>query len=110
MENSNDTIGNRTRDLPACSAVPQHNNSNTLRKMQFKISVSSVAILGTLSTKRLSNAMYAFTNKQLISFTKLIRRSISALPGEVQACLYSECVRANHSTVLRATLCPRATG
>jgi hypothetical protein len=22
MENSNDTIGNRTRDLPACSAVP----------------------------------------------------------------------------------------
>jgi len=23
MENSNDTIGNRTRDLPACSAVPQ---------------------------------------------------------------------------------------
>jgi hypothetical protein len=23
MINSNDTIGNRTRDLPACSAVPQ---------------------------------------------------------------------------------------
>jgi hypothetical protein len=23
MENSNDTIGNRTRNLPACSAVPQ---------------------------------------------------------------------------------------
>ena len=23
MENSNDTIGNRTRDLPACSAVSQ---------------------------------------------------------------------------------------
>jgi len=23
MENFNDTIGNRTRDLPACSAVPQ---------------------------------------------------------------------------------------
>jgi hypothetical protein len=23
MKNSNDTIGNRTRDLPACSAVPQ---------------------------------------------------------------------------------------
>jgi len=25
MNNSNDTIGNRTRDLPACSAVPQPN-------------------------------------------------------------------------------------
>ena len=23
MKNSNDTMGNRTRDLPACSAVPQ---------------------------------------------------------------------------------------
>jgi len=23
MKNSNDTIGNRSRDLPACSAVPQ---------------------------------------------------------------------------------------
>jgi len=23
MKNSNDTIGNRTRDIPACSAVPQ---------------------------------------------------------------------------------------
>jgi len=23
MKNSNDTIGNRTRDLPACSAVPK---------------------------------------------------------------------------------------
>jgi hypothetical protein len=23
MKNSNDTIGNRTRDLPDCSAVPQ---------------------------------------------------------------------------------------
>jgi len=39
MKNSNDTIGNRTRNLPACSAVPQpsapprapitaHNNNN----------------------------------------------------------------------------------
>jgi hypothetical protein len=25
IKNSNDTIGNRTRDLPACSAVPQPN-------------------------------------------------------------------------------------
>ena len=25
MKNSNDSIGNRTRDLPTCSAVPQPN-------------------------------------------------------------------------------------
>ena len=29
MKNSSDTIGNRTRDLPACSAVPQTNRANT---------------------------------------------------------------------------------
>jgi len=27
MKNSNGTIGNRTRDLPVCSAVPQPNDS-----------------------------------------------------------------------------------
>ena len=27
MKNSNNTIGNRTRDLPACSTVPQSNAS-----------------------------------------------------------------------------------
>jgi len=30
MKNSNDTIGNRTRDLPTCSAVPQ-----VIRKLSF---------------------------------------------------------------------------
>jgi hypothetical protein len=28
MKNSKDIIGNRTRDLPACSAVPQHIGGN----------------------------------------------------------------------------------
>ena len=32
MKNSNDTIGNRTRDLPDCSTVPQ---SNALRRVPF---------------------------------------------------------------------------
>jgi hypothetical protein len=30
MKNSTDTMGNRTRDLPACSAVPQLHYSVTL--------------------------------------------------------------------------------
>jgi hypothetical protein len=36
MKNSNDIIGNRTRDLPACSAVPQpifRNSVNLKTKM-----------------------------------------------------------------------------
>jgi hypothetical protein len=32
MKNSNDTIGNRTRDLPACSAVLQPTVNNTINK------------------------------------------------------------------------------
>ena len=32
MKNSNDTIGNRTRDLPTCSAVPQPTAPMTCRK------------------------------------------------------------------------------
>jgi len=52
MKNSNDTFGNRTRDLPVCSAVPQqtvkrkaiplqawtgHEGSSRLRFPDFKI-------------------------------------------------------------------------
>jgi len=34
-KNSSTTIGNRTRDLPAGSAVPQRRNSNVSNKQQF---------------------------------------------------------------------------
>jgi len=43
MKNSNDTIGNRTRDLPACSAVPPRAPTTTCRG-QF---VTTVAMRGT---------------------------------------------------------------
>jgi hypothetical protein len=40
MKNCKDTIGNRTRDLPACSAVPQtkknNNNNNNNNAQQAK--------------------------------------------------------------------------
>jgi len=41
MKKSNDTIGNRTRDLPACSAVPQPNappRAPYLKRTKFKLS------------------------------------------------------------------------
>jgi len=37
MENSSDTIGNRTRDLPTCSAVPQPNAPRCERVVEFII-------------------------------------------------------------------------
>jgi len=49
MKNSNDTIENRTRDLPACSAVPQPtapprdpNRKNSAGKLGFLRKLSAV--------------------------------------------------------------------
>jgi hypothetical protein len=51
MQNSNDTIGSRTRDLPACSEVPQPTASS--RTPKEKISYWSWKSLDTLLCKRL---------------------------------------------------------
>jgi len=39
MKNSNDTIGNRTRDLPACRAVPQPTALLTLLTLREQLIV-----------------------------------------------------------------------
>jgi hypothetical protein len=40
MKNSNDTIGNRTRDLPACSAVTQPTAPPAARPLQYEVNKS----------------------------------------------------------------------
>jgi len=35
MKNSNDTIGNRIRDLPGCSAVPQPTTLSRRRRVSW---------------------------------------------------------------------------
>jgi hypothetical protein len=44
MKNSNDTMGNRTRNLPACSAVPQPTATPRTPKKEYvtKILVDSL--------------------------------------------------------------------
>ena len=42
MKNSNDTIGNRTRDLPACSAVSQSPSEKRLCSMELVTNVFCV--------------------------------------------------------------------
>jgi len=37
MKNSSDTIGNRTRDIPACSAVPQPTAPPGASKINMKV-------------------------------------------------------------------------
>ena len=47
MKNSNDTLGNRTRDLPACSAVPQPTAPPRIQK-NIKIKIYRIVILPTV--------------------------------------------------------------
>ena len=48
MKNSNDTIGNRTRDPPACSAVPQPTapprSPILVNPLQYIIAISSPGV------------------------------------------------------------------
>ena len=39
LKNSNDTVGNRTRDLPACSAVPQPNCATAYPRWSMVIAI-----------------------------------------------------------------------
>jgi hypothetical protein len=41
MKNSSDTIGNRTRDLPVCSAVPQSLHHGTHSTVNFIFNLSA---------------------------------------------------------------------
>ena len=66
MKNSNYTIGNRTRDLPACSAVPQptalprtpSQNSVSLISTHWKIILSSTALVNY----RINSSSASFRN------------------------------------------------
>ena len=72
MKNSIDTIGNRTRDLPACSAVPQ-----PTAPLLFNIRHKSAVLIDAATfdaTKRPLN----FPTQSLSSPTKLDQRCLTA--------------------------------
>jgi hypothetical protein len=49
MKNSSDTIGNRTRDLPACSEVPQPNAPpSTLTLCTTTLNIEMFCVLPTM--------------------------------------------------------------
>ena len=45
LKNSNDIIGNRTRDLTACSAVPQPNNVKIMKYRRLCRNVGEECVL-----------------------------------------------------------------
>jgi len=65
MKNFNETIGNRTRNLPACSAIPQ------------PTAPSSTPVLTLVQTKQIRMNIHKQNNtKNIINHTKKINKSI----------------------------------
>jgi hypothetical protein len=65
MKNSNDTIGNQTRDLQACSAVPQPTAAtySEIRRGHLQIQNRNVSVWGNLtprSAKHMTNVTDTF--------------------------------------------------
>ena len=48
MKNSNKTIGNQTRDLPACSAVPQTTAPPRAPKVNVKVKIINFSLFAGL--------------------------------------------------------------
>jgi hypothetical protein len=57
MKSSNDTIGNRTRDLPACSVVPRTNGNNSYLQVMEDIKICFQELFGHKEYK-FNNAVY----------------------------------------------------
>jgi hypothetical protein len=68
MKNSNDTIGNRTRDLPACNAVPQPTAPEcSLLRTEIKINqleINMAEIQGALTRSVISLLLCCFKYKE----------------------------------------------
>ena len=69
MKNPNDTIGNRTHDLPACSAVHQRNRRTT-QIHSFKLAAITYNVPRTATIPKV--AVYLFHNSTLEICSKCI--------------------------------------
>jgi hypothetical protein len=72
MKNSNDTIGNRTRDLPSRNAVPQP-TALVLFNIRHKY-----AVLTDATPYDYTNRTHSFRTQRLSSSTKLDQRCLTA--------------------------------
>ena len=79
MKNSNDTIGNRTRDLPACSAVPQPTAPPRSPVKQFAYPILMTSLKDRLST-RCSTLENPLTLRHSTSPSQEMDRKNSHLP------------------------------
>ena len=79
MKNSDDTIGIRTRDLPACSAVPQPtapSHTPMLNALPGEVSISRAVLVTTV---HLSSLIIALALHTLVSVTDLLGCALRCL-------------------------------
>jgi hypothetical protein len=69
MKNSNHTIGNRSRDLPTCSAVPQPTAlpRATIKKTNAKFLIGILCVVN-LACPSIQNKLLAFTAETTMCF------------------------------------------
>jgi hypothetical protein len=87
MKNSNDTIGNRTRDLPTCSAVPQP--SELPRALSLRDGCDEFLSFQALTLCYIATKWLISLKCQLYTKSKLTRIKIYWINSRVTPTLYS---------------------
>jgi hypothetical protein len=79
MKNSSDTIGNRTRDLPACSTVPQPNALPRAHLERPRLTIKVGAILLTALNEGFS-VFFPSVVRQMPQYNSQRRGMASTVP------------------------------
>ena len=86
MKNSSDTIGNRTRDLPACSAVPQPTVPPRAPLLAICVHLSLSAISPLLEVSVL---YYGFISTWICIYREMILKCMSKLAANMLSTEFS---------------------
>ena len=86
MKNSNDTIGDRTRDIPACSAVPQP-TAPPRAPCFTQLHVDGINIATEINVKQFVSYVILTASKLLIKYAEYIEVNVEFAPGgNLQEC------------------------
>jgi len=86
MKNSNDTTGNRNRDLPACSAVPQPTALPRFPSIYYVLSINSFLHVSAQlpSSGSYNNVVKTYSNKTVLQSSSIPNVQISV---KIQICV-----------------------
>jgi hypothetical protein len=106
MKNSNDTIGNRIRDLPACDAVPQPTAPPRASPL-----MSAVRYFIGKKNNRVTDASEIYVLQWYFARNKSYRNALSLQQGiRVTAPITSHLIYVTAKKILHFLLCSRSEG